>query len=221
MKAPFSSKDEFIKQSLHLVHFVAKRFLKRTYTSHVDYDDLYSAGCVGLVKAYNGFDPSKGFQFSTYATPMISGEIQRYIRDNGKALRVPRSEYELSAKIRWAKMEDKSAAEIALYFECSIKLAKRTLESIQLQVLSTDYPIHAGVDDRPLGDFIPVSDDCTSIFVEEFLQSLTDREQTIVRYRMHGRSQREAGQACGVSQAQACRDLRCIGKKVLQFVGVN
>lgn len=221
MNAPFSSKDEFIKQSLPLVHFVAKRFYGQVKALHMEYDDLYSAGCVGLVKAYNGFDPSKGFQFSTYATCLIYSEMGRYIRDNGKALRVPRSEYELSAKIRWAKMEDKSAAEIALYFECSIKLAERTLESIQLQVLSTDYLIRADEDERTLGDLIPVSDDCTSVFVDEFIQSLTPREQTIVRYRMDGRSQREAGQACGVGQVQASRNLRRIREKALQFVGTN
>ena len=72
-------RSAFIEQNLGLVHSCAGRFRGRG----IEYDDLYSAGCMGLVKAYDGFDESRGVCFSTYAVPKIAGEIRRFLRDDG------------------------------------------------------------------------------------------------------------------------------------------
>lgn len=73
------SRDEIVEQNLGLVHMCVKKFQGRG----IDYEDLYSAGCVGLVKAVDSFDESRGFKLSTYAVPVILGEIKRMFRDGG------------------------------------------------------------------------------------------------------------------------------------------
>lgn len=87
-------REEFISGNLRLVNHLCKRFIGRG----IEYDDLYQAGCVGLVKAADSFDESLGFQFSTYAVPVILGEIRRLFRDGG-SIKISRSLKELSLKI--------------------------------------------------------------------------------------------------------------------------
>ena len=87
-------KNEFAKAHLGLVHACCKRFKGKG----IEYEELYSAGCLGLAKAINNFDESRGLQFSTYAFPVIMGEIKRLFRDGG-SVKVSRSLKELSLKI--------------------------------------------------------------------------------------------------------------------------
>lgn len=220
LNVPFSSKDEFIKQSLPLVHFVAKRFLKRAYASRVDYEALYSAGCVGLVKAYNGFDPSKGFQFSTYAVTAIYCEIQVYLLGNDP-IKIPKDVKGLANKIRWHEFESKPAAVIANYFACSIKLAERALESLKIQITSMDYLIHAGEEGNgTIQDLIPYHEDFTATFLNDFLETLTTRERIIVHCRMNGSTQNEIAQIIGVSQKSVSLYLRKMAVKGSEYFEV-
>ena len=87
-------RDAFIEQNLGLVHACAGRFRGRG----MEYDDLYSAGCMGLVKACDHFDENRGVCFSTYAVPMITGEIRRFLRDDGM-IKVSRSLKEMAVKV--------------------------------------------------------------------------------------------------------------------------
>ncbi len=91
-------RDRFIEQNLGLVRLCCGRFRGKG----IEYDDLYAAGCVGLIKATDGFDPTRGLQFSTYAVPVILGEIKKLFREGG-AIRVGRRLRELSLKIARAK----------------------------------------------------------------------------------------------------------------------
>ena len=89
-----NERDAFIESNLPLVHSLCKRFVGRG----IEYDDLFGAGCVGLVKAVDNFDLDRGLQFSTYAVPVIMGEIRRLFRDGG-AVKVSRGLKELSLKV--------------------------------------------------------------------------------------------------------------------------
>ena len=80
------SREKFIESNLGLVHSCANRFRGKG----IEYEEMYAAGCIGLVKAYDAFDHDRGVQFSTYAVPMIVGEIKRYLRDNN-SVRIARS----------------------------------------------------------------------------------------------------------------------------------
>ena len=86
--------DKFVQSNLGLVHSIAARFRGRG----IEYEDLFSAGCEGLVKAARGFDEERGLKFSTYAVPVIMGEIRRLFRDGG-AVKVSRGLKELSLKV--------------------------------------------------------------------------------------------------------------------------
>ncbi len=88
------NREEFINKNLGLVHACARRF----FGKGIEYDDLYSAGCMGIIKAYDRFDSTRGVKFSTYAVPVILGEIKRLFRDDG-SVKVSRSLKELSIKI--------------------------------------------------------------------------------------------------------------------------
>ena len=103
--------DNFICENLGLVHSCAKRFAKRG----IEYDDLYQAGCMGLIKAANGFDKERGLCFSTYAVPVILGEIKRLFRDGG-TIKVSRSLKELSLKAvnTKEKMEKEMGREVSI-----------------------------------------------------------------------------------------------------------
>ena len=79
MNSQNPKREAFIKQNLGLVHTCARRFANKG----IEYDDLYSAGCMGIVKAYDAFDDKMGVKFSTYAVPVILGEIKRLFRDGG------------------------------------------------------------------------------------------------------------------------------------------
>lgn len=89
------NKDQIVKQNLGLVHSCAARFRGRG----IEYDDLFQTGCIGLIKAIDNFDESKGFKLSTYAVPVILGEIKRLFREGG-SVKVSRSLKELSIKVR-------------------------------------------------------------------------------------------------------------------------
>ena len=97
------TRDEFIEGNLPLVHKLANRFRGRG----VEYEELYAAGCVGLVKAVDRFEPERGLCFSTYAVPVILGEIRRLFRDGG-SVKISRSLKELSVKA--ARLRDQLSA---------------------------------------------------------------------------------------------------------------
>lgn len=91
-------REKFIEQNLGLVHSCANRFRGKG----IEYEEMYAAGCVGLVKAYDAFDTRRGVQFSTYAVPVILGEIKKLFRDGG-IVKVTRSIKELSLKVNYAR----------------------------------------------------------------------------------------------------------------------
>ncbi len=97
-------KHKFAQENMGLVHLCANRFRGR----NIEYEDLCSAGCIGLMKAINAFDPTLGYKFSTYAVPVIMGEIKRLFRDGG-TVKVSRSLKELSLKL--SRMREKFAKE--------------------------------------------------------------------------------------------------------------
>ena len=105
-------KNEFAKAHLGLVRSCCKRFTGKG----VEYDELYSAGCLGLAKAINNFDESRGLQFSTYAFPVIMGELKRLFRDGG-SVRVSRSLKELSLKINRLNDQSKTSLGYPIYID--------------------------------------------------------------------------------------------------------
>ena len=125
-------RDKMIEDNMGLVHSVAKRFKGRG----ADYDDLFQSGCIGLIKAVDNFDESLGYQFSTYAVPVIMGEIKRVFRDGG-AIKVSRSLKEKSLKAqslrdRFSKRElrEPTVSELAEMLGCDVNETAEILNVI-------------------------------------------------------------------------------------------
>lgn len=201
--------DEMVRSNLALVRFVAKRFRGAGREA----EDIFQYGCMGLVKAIRHFNPAFSVQFSTYAVPVILGEIRRYLRDDGP-MRVARSIKDNARRIagfteRYEREQQRTPTllEIAEATGLSAEDALLALDSLR-PTRSLSEPI--GTDDHlTLGD--TVGEDRTEeidrrILVSQLLQTLPPREREILlrRYR-DGLTQTQVGQAFGMSQVQVSR----------------
>jgi len=198
--------DEFIEENLGLVHALANRFRGRG----IEYEELYSAGCMGLVKAAKGFDETRGLKFSTYAVPVILGEIKRLFRDGG-TVRVSRSLKELSLKVMRYKEEcikngrEPTLSEIAEYFETSVEQISEAVSAAQPALSLT-----AGEDEDGSEYDLPVEPPQAKatelIALGQCLNSLApdDRRLIYLRY-WKGLTQSETGKQTGMTQVQVSR----------------
>ena len=180
-----AAREEFIRGNLRLVLSVVQRFNNRGENA----DDLFQVGCIGLIKALDNFDVSQNVKFSTYAVPMIIGEIRRYLRDNNP-IRVSRMAQELDLP-----REDVVFA----------------LEAIQDPISLFEPVYNDGGDAIYIMD--QVKDDrhrdeqwLEKIAIKEAMRKLNDREKKILRLRFfEGRTQMEVAGEIGISQAQVSR----------------
>ena len=208
-----AAREEFIRGNLRLVLSVLQRFHHRTE----NVDDLFQVGCIGLIKALDNFDVTQNVRFSTYAVPMIIGEIRRYLRDNN-AIRVSRSLRDIAYKALGTKDRlqtelgrEPTAAEIAKAMEIDEEDVTLALEAIQDPV-SLCEPIGGdNADALTIGD--QVRDETISqegwlehIAIRDAMNRLNEREKRILSLRFfHGRTQMEVASEIGISQAQVSR----------------
>ncbi len=202
------SRDEFIENNLGLVHACANRFRGRG----IEYDDLYSAGCMGLVKAYDAFDEERGVQFSTYAVPVILGEIKKLFRDGG-AVKVSRSVKELSLKIGTVRelLQKQSGSQptigkIADYLGVGVDQVSEAI-SASLPVLSLT-PVQE--EDGPSQFDIPVGSEeeqiAESLSLRATLSRLEPKDRLLIQYRFYeGKTQSETAKRLGTTQVQISR----------------
>lgn len=208
-----SAREEFIRGNLRLVLSVIQRFSGRGE----NVDDLFQVGCIGLIKALDNFDVSQNVRFSTYAVPMIIGEIRRYLRDNN-AIRVSRSMRDTAYKAlqardrlqaRWNR--EPTVTEIAEEMHVPREDVVFALEAIQDPVSLFEPVYNDGGDALYIMD--QVKDEKTrddawleEIAIKEGMARLTEREKKILRLRFfEGRTQMEVAGEIGISQAQVSR----------------
>ena len=195
-----------IEDNIGLVHSIAKRFKGRGE----EYDDLYQAGCVGLIKAVDNFDESKGFLFSTYAVPVIMGEIRRLFRDGG-AVKVSRSLKEKSIKVqaireKFIKKELREPTLSELSELCGIETEEL---SEVLNVINPVVSLSCTTEDGDETIDIPV-DDTDKLFdrlsVHHAIKDLSNDELLLIKYRFYeGKTQCESAKLLGISQVQVSR----------------
>ena len=201
-----SRRDKMIEDNIGLVHSIAKRFKGRGE----DYDDLYQAGCVGLIKAVDNFDESKGFLFSTYAVPVIMGEIRRLFRDGG-AVKVSRSLKEKSIKVqavreRFIKKELREPTVSELSNLGGIETEEL---SEVLNIINPVVSLSCTTEDGDETIDIPV-DDTDKLFdrlsVHQAIRDLSNDELLLIKYRFYeGKTQCESAKLLGISQVQVSR----------------
>lgn len=207
------ARHDFIYGNLRLVLSILRRFNNRGE----NIDDLFQIGCIGLIKALDNFDPIHEVKFSTYAVPMIIGEIRRYLRDNN-AIRVSRSVRDiaykaLSAKERLTAESGKEPTVEQLAEELGIKKedVSLALDAI-LDPLSLQEPVyHDGADAVFVMDQVKDEKNIDDSWLEkislmEAMNHLGEREKHILRLRFFdGRTQTEVADEIGISQAQVSR----------------
>ena len=220
------TRDKFIQGNLRLVLSVIQRFSNRGENPH----DLFQVGCVGLIKALDNFDTSHGVKFSTYAVPMIIGEIRRYLRDNN-SIRVSRSMRDLAYKSLQARenlasqlQREPTVTEIAAALDARREDVVMALESIQEPVSLFEPVFH---DD---GDAIYVMDQVQdtkntdvkwieNLSLSEAMKKLTPRERHILNMRFfEGKTQMEVAKEISISQAQVSRLEKNALKYMRQYV---
>ncbi|MDI3270342.1 MAG: RNA polymerase sporulation sigma factor SigG [Bacillota bacterium] len=207
------ARETLIQGNLRLVLSVLQRFQHRSDNM----DDLFQVGCIGLMKAIDHFDLSHNVRFSTYAVPMIIGEIRRYLRDNNP-LRVSRSLRDVAYKALQVRDQlthrlsrEPSLAEIAAELGVPRSEVVYALDAIQDPVSLFEAVYENGGD--PILVMDQVADEKQSedgwlqgVAVEEALKKLGERERLIVRMRFFlGKTQMEVAEEIGISQAQVSR----------------
>ena len=224
-KGDMQAREEFITGNLRLVLSIIGRFSSRGENP----DDLFQVGCVGLIKALDNFDRSQGVQFSTYAVPMIIGEIRRYLRDYN-SIRVSRSVRDtayraLQVKERLINLYGKepSIAQIAKELEKSEEEIVFALDAICEPVSLFEPVYHDGGDTCFIMD--QLSDEKNDeawiehIVLKEAMEHLNEKERQILDLRFFaGRTQTEVAEEIGISQAQVSRLEKSAIKHMRKYV---
>ncbi|MGI6772782.1 MAG: RNA polymerase sporulation sigma factor SigG [Clostridiales bacterium] len=206
------ARDTLINGNLRLVLSVIQRFANRGE----NLDDLFQIGCIGLIKSIDNFDVTQDVKFSTYAVPMIIGEIRRYLRDNN-SVRVSRSLRDTAYKAMQVKEDlqnelnrEPDIEEIAERMDLPKSQVVLALESI-VEPISLFEPVYSDGGDTifvmdQVSDRVTDTDWMDEILFKEALEKLTDREKTILSLRfLHGKTQMEVAEEIGISQAQVSR----------------
>lgn len=211
---------ELIESNLNLVHSCAQRFKNKG----IEYDDLYQAGCLGLVKAANGFRQELGFKFSTYAVPVILGEIKRLFRD-GSAVKISRSMKEKARLVMKTKQElEAQLGREPRIKEISEKLGMNEFETAEL--LNVSLPpvsLTSSDEDGEKQMDIPVESQEENIqnvlALREIISGLPQEERQIIFLRYYkGLTQSQTADIIGISQVQVSRKEKKAVNKVKTFI---
>ena len=208
------ARETYIEGNLRLVLSVIKRFS----SSNENVDDLFQIGCIGLIKAIDNFDSTLQVKFSTYAVPMILGEIRRFLRDNSNSIRVSRSLKDTAYKAIYAKesltrqnLKEPTIEEIATEIGISKEDIAYAMDAIQSPMSLYDPIYTDGGDTLYVMDQVSDKKNREEMWVEhlslsEAMTRLNAREHEIISLRFfEGKTQMEVAEIIGISQAQVSR----------------
>ncbi len=206
------ARDELVNGNLRLVLSIVQRFAGRGENP----DDLFQVGCIGLIKAIDHFDLSVGVRFSTYAVPLIIGEIRRFLRDSG-GVRVSRSLRDIAYRAMQAKerlqqelLREPTVEELAKAIDLPREEVVLALEAI-VEPVSLYEPLYADSGDTvymldQIGDTESDRDWLEELALKDAIRALPERERAILHMRFfNGMTQTEVSRAIGISQAQVSR----------------
>ncbi len=222
-----NARNEFIVANMRLVLSIIKRF----WTKNKSSDDIFQAGCIGLIKAIDNFDLSVGVKFSTYAVPMIIGEIKRLLRD-GNSMRISRSIRDTAYQVLKTRGEleredkDTSLESIAKNMNVALSEVVYALDAISDTVSLYDPVFNKNGDELLLVDQIG-DEKCTDdnwtekVAIDGALSNLADREKKIIYLRYYeGKTQTEISEEVGISQAQVSRIEKTALKEIKERIRV-
>lgn len=218
-KGDKAARDKLVEENMRLVYSIARRYLGRGY----EMDDLSQIGSIGLIKAIDKFDTSFNVQFSTYAVPVIAGEIKRFLRDDG-LIKISRSLKEnlikikkASEKIGHSRERDATIEELSSATGLSKEEVIMSLEA-DIEVESINKLVYSSADtNMTVGDRIPdkkneMEKKINSLFLKQMLEELDDKSRQLIQLRyFHDKTQIEVAKILGISQVQVSR----LEKKIL------
>lgn len=228
-KGDIAAREQLVMNHLNLVRFLASKFKNRGEPL----DDLIQVGTIGLIKAIDRFEPERGLEFTTFATPTILGEIKRHFRDKGWSVRVPRRLQELSAKVNQVSddltrklQRSPTIEEVAQALDTTVD---EVLEAMESSSAYSSVPLEgsssAAEDDAPavIDHYATVDEDLAAsddrMVIEETMKDFSPREQDIIRMRfIDGLTQVEIAKKLGISQVQVSRLLRRTLTKVQEKI---
>lgn len=222
-------RDELVEANLYIVDILTNKYVGKG----IERDDLYQVASLGLIYAVDRFDPSKGFEFSSFATPTIMGELKRYFRDKGWVIRVPRRIQNLYRKINNAKkvlpqelQRTPTVSDIADYLGEDEETILETMEASKVyspQSLDMKYQAQKGDNSLDLSDMIGEEDknfDSVELkdLIEKSTKRLNDLEKQILELRYYdGKTQVEIAKKLSISQMTVSR----LEKKILQKFSIE
>lgn len=226
-------RDFLIEKNLYIAEILAKKYSNRG----IDYDDLFQIASLGLILAVDRFSVDRGFEFSSFATPTITGEIKRYFRDKGWVIRVPRRIQELSKKINNAKLElsqrlqrSPSIDEIAELLEVSTEEIIESMDAAQVySPQSIDKNLDSSSEDREMSfsDILGEDDKNYKLiedmdFIKDAMLKLSEIERKIIVYRYFDKmTQVSIADKLEISQMTVSRIEKKAIKKFRKILGVN
>lgn len=220
MKVKNENRSELINSNFGLVHSCANKFRGRG----VEYDDLFQAGCVGLVKAADNFDSSRGFAFSTYAVPVILGEIRRIFRDGGtvKVGRALKEKSRNAVKIREQMAleygRDVTITELAEKLQVSVSEAAELI-TVSMPALSLTVDDEKGRAELDIPTDSPEEEISEKLTLETVISSLEEKERRLIELRyFKGLTQVKTAKELGMSQVQVSRKEKAILLKMRKMM---
>lgn len=213
-------RDKFIESNLGLVHSICKRFVGRG----IEYDDLYQAGCMGLVKAADAFDTGRGLMFSTYAVPVIMGEVRRLFRDGG-AVKVSRSVKELGLKINRERQlleqilcREPTVNEIAQKLDVTPEEVSEAVCATQ-NTVSLTYEGEDGIKETDLPTVSTEEELADKLLLQEAFGKLNSTEKMIMNCRYYRyMTQSNTAKFLNMTQVQVSRAEKKILLKLRDFL---
>lgn len=217
-------REELISKHLYIAEILSKKYSNRG----IEYDDIYQVACLGLIYAIDRYDLEKGYEFSSFATPTIIGEIKKYFRDKGWAIRVPRRIQEFSKKINNAKIllsqelqRTPTVGDIAEYLECTEEEVLEAMEASKVYTpQSLDMSLDSDSDDKDMSLASLIGKDDEDLnklenrdFLLKTIDKLNDIEKKIIKGRYFlGQTQVDIAKEIGMSQMTVSR----LEKKVIE-----
>ncbi len=220
MKTKNENRSELINSNFGLVHSCANKFRGRG----VEYDDLFQAGCVGLVKAADNFDSSRGFAFSTYAVPVILGEIRRIFRDGGtvkigRALKEKsRNAVRIREQMALESGRDVTITELAEKLQVSVSEAAELI-TVSMPAISLTVDDENGRAELDIPTDSPEEEISEKLTLEAVISSLEEKERRLIELRyFKGLTQVKAAKELGMSQVQVSRKEKAILLKMRKMM---
>jgi RNA polymerase sporulation-specific sigma factor len=220
LKTKNENRSELINSNFGLVHSCANKFRGRG----VEYDDLFQAGCVGLVKAADNFDSSRGFAFSTYAVPVILGEIRRIFRDGGtvkigRALKEKsRNAVRIREQMALESGRDVTITELAEKLQVSVSEAAELI-TVSMPAISLTVDDENGRSELDIPTDSPEEEISEKLTLEAVISSLEEKERRLIELRyFKGLTQVKAAKELGMSQVQVSRKEKAILLKMRKMM---